>query len=239
MRRPKHHTPLGSFLVSIGAGVLRWLFQALGRTCRIDVVRGGEHLEELLREPRPVLVSFWHNRSFLASDFLFNGLHRRGVEIMMLASHSRDGELVTRTFERWRIHTVRGSASRGGREAMHSLYRAITRHGRSPIMLPDGPRGPVYGFKVGVAVLAQMSRAPILPLGFAARRTWRIKSWDRMMVPWPFSRIVLTVGAPQTVTRGLSPDELEAERQRLQDLLDRLTLEAEAAAGAVDALRQR
>ncbi|MEE8522405.1 MAG: lysophospholipid acyltransferase family protein [Thermoanaerobaculia bacterium] len=237
--RPKHHTRFGSFLVSAGARVLRWLFQALGRTCRIDVVSGGEHLEELLREPRPVLLSFWHNRTFLGAHFIFNGLHRQGLEITLLASHSRDGELVTRTFERWGIHTVRGSASRGGREAMRSLYRTITKHGRSPIMIPDGPRGPIYEFKVGVAVLAQMSRAPILPMGFAVRKYWRIKSWDRMIVPWPFSRITLAVGAPQAIARDLPADELEAERRRLQALLDGLTLEAEAAAGAVDSLRDR
>ncbi len=239
MRRPKHHTRFGSFLVSIGARILRWLFQALGRTCRVDVVRGREHLDELLREPRPVLLSFWHNRTFLGAHFIFDHLHRRGLEITLLASQSRDGELVTRTFQRWGIHTVRGSASRGGREAMRSLYRAISKHGRSPIMIPDGPRGPVYEFKIGVAVLAQMSKAPILPMGFAVKRSWRIKSWDRMFVPWPFSRITLTVGEPQVVARDLSAESLEAERRRLQDLLDELTLRAEAAAGAVDTLRDR
>jgi lysophospholipid acyltransferase (LPLAT)-like uncharacterized protein len=239
MRRPQLHTRSGSLLVSVGASILRWLFQVLGRTCRVDVVRGREHLDELLRAPRPVLLSFWHNRTFLGAHFVFEGLHRRGLEITLLASQSRDGELVTRTFRRWGIHTVRGSASRGGREAMRSLYRAVSRHGRSPIMIPDGPRGPVYEFKVGVAVLAQMSKAPILPMGFAVRKSWRIKSWDRMIVPWPFSRITLTVGAPQTVARDLSAAELEAERRRLQDLLDELTLEAESAAGTVDALRDR
>ena len=84
-----------------------------------------------------------------------------------------------------------------------------------------------------------MSKAPILPMGFAVKRSWRIKSWDRIFVPAPFSRIQLPVGAPQSVARGLSAAELEAERLRLQELLDRLTLEAEAAAGSVDALRER
>lgn len=233
----KHRTRLGSFLVSGAAWLLRWIFAALGRTCRIDLVAGREHVEALVGEPRPVLLSFWHNRAFLSSYFLFEDLHRKGQEITLLASHSRDGELVTRVFERWGVHTVRGSASRGGREALRALYRAIVKKGTSPIMIPDGPRGPLYRFKRGVVVLAQMSQAPILPMGFAAAKFWRIRSWDRMIIPRPFTRVALAVGAPQRVARSLSPEELEAERRRLEELLDALTLRAEAAVGASDVVR--
>lgn len=238
MARPKPNTRLGSLLVSVAAWILRGLFLALGRTCTYDVVAGRAHLEALLRAPRPVLLSFWHNRTFASAYFLFQELHRQGLEITLLASHSRDGEMVSRLFRRWGMHTVRGSASRGGREALRALYRTITQRGSSPIMIPDGPRGPLYKFKVGVVVLAQMSQAPILPMGFAAEKFVRIKSWDRMLVPRPFSRIAIVVGEPQAVARGLSPEELEAERQRLEGLLDELTLAAEEAAGAEDFLRK-
>ncbi len=236
--RPKPDTRAGSLLIALAALPLRWLFVALGRSCRVDVVAGREHVEALLREPRPVLLSYWHNRTFLSGYYLFESLHRRGLEITLLASKSRDGELVTQVFKRWKIHTVRGSASRGGRDAMRRLYRAITRRGSSPILIPDGPRGPIYTFKVGVAVLAKMSQAPILPMGFAAEKFWRIKSWDRMIIPRPFSRITLVVGEPQQLARELSPEELEAERLRLEGLLDTLTLEAEAAAGVSDDARE-
>jgi len=227
----KHHTRKGSFLVGVAAWILRWLLRLLVASCRLRVVAGREHLETLLGNPRPVILSFWHNRSFLAAPFCIRSLHRRGFAITLLASRSRDGELVTRVFRPWGIDTVRGSASRGGREALRALHRAITRKGSSPIVIPDGPRGPLYDFKVGVAVLAQMSQAPILPLGFAVRRAWRIRSWDRMFVPAPFTRITVTVGEPQEVPRGLGTEELEAERQRLQKVLDDVTAEAAAAAG--------
>ncbi len=229
----------GSFLIGIAARLARWVMLAFGRTWRIEVVSGEEHLDALLAEPRPVLLSFWHNRVFAFSYFGYQRLHRRGIDVTLLASHSRDGEMVTRVCKRWGLNTVRGSASRGGTAALRGLHRAITRRGSSPIMIPDGPRGPLYHFKVGVAVLAQTSRAPILPFGFAASRFFTLKSWDRIVVPLPFSRVAVTVGEPQFVERGLSNEELEAERQRLEKLIDTLTQRAEEAVGAVDVARER
>ena len=221
----------GSFLIGIAARLARWVMLALGGTWKIEIVEGGEHLDALLAEPRPVILSYWHNRAF-ASSFFFYDLHRKGLDVTLLASQSRDGELVTRVFRRWGIHTVRGSASRGGRAALRGIHRAITRRGSSPIMIPDGPRGPIYQFKVGVAVLAQTSKAPILPFGFAAKKFWTLGSWDRLVVPRPFTTLAVTVGEPQFVDRGLSGEELETERQRLQELLDELTRRAEASVGA-------
>ena len=241
----------GSFLIGVAARLARWLMLAVGRTWRIEIVAGREHLDNLLaghvppkggkrnivpeegqRKNPAVLLSFWHNRLFAFSYFGYQRLHQRGVDVTLLASHSRDGELVTRVCKRWGLNTVRGSASRGGTAALRGLHRAITRRGSSPIMIPDGPRGPLYHFKVGVAVLAQTSRAPILPFGIAAGRFFTLKSWDRIIVPWPFSRVAITVGEPQYVERGLSEDELEAERQRLEELLNALTRQAEEAVGA-------
>lgn len=234
MGRPKPDTRSGSFLIAIAAWVFHTVCRAVGRSCWIDVVSGQEHLDALLGEPLPVLISFWHNRIFLGSDFVFEHLHRQGLEITILASKSRDGEVASRIAKRWGLHTVRGSASRGGGKALRALYRAVTRKKTSPVMIPDGPRGPIYHFKIGVAVLAQMSQTPILPMGFAAEKFWRVKSWDRLIVPRPFTRITLAVGEPQHLARSLSQEELEAERERLQGLLDDLTLEAEAAAGVED-----
>ena len=229
----------GSFLIGIAARLSRWVMLALGRSWKIDVVAGREHLDELLADPHAVLLSFWHNRAFAMAYFLYDRLHNQGIGITLLASHSRDGEMVTRVCRRWGLHTVRGSASRGGTAALRGIHRAITRRGSSPIMIPDGPRGPLYRFKVGVAVLAQTSRAPILPFGIAARKSWTLASWDRMIVPRPFTDVAVVVGEPQQIPRRLSTEELEAERLRLQELLDALTLQAEAAVGAMDVARTR
>ncbi len=219
----------GSFLISVAARLARWVILAFGRTWRIRVVAGEEHLEALLAEPSPALISFWHNRSVAFSYFFLDRLVGGGLNLTLLASHSRDGELVTRVIKRWGLNTVRGSASRGGTAALRGLHRAITRQGSSPVMIPDGPRGPLYYFKVGVAVLAQTSRAPILPFGVAASSFFTLKSWDRIIVPWPFSRVAITIGEPQSIERGLASEELETERQRLEDLINALTRQAEEA----------
>ncbi len=239
----------GSLLIGIAARLARWVMLAFGRTWRIEIVAGAEHLDALLadhvppegdkRKSSPVLLSFWHNRAFAFSYFVLDRLIGGGLDITLLASQSRDGELVTRVCKRWGLNTVRGSASRGGTAALRGLHRAITRQGSSPIMIPDGPRGPLYRFKVGVAVLAQTSGAPILPIGVAASRFFTLGSWDRIIVPWPFSRLAITFGEPQFVERGLSSEELEAERQRLEELISALTRQAEAAVGAVDVARDR
>jgi lysophospholipid acyltransferase (LPLAT)-like uncharacterized protein len=183
------------------------------------------------------LVSMWHNRMLLAAGFVLDEIHAKGIEITVLASQSRDGELVSRIAGPWGLHTVRGSATRGGSKAIRALYRSISRRGTSPVMMPDGPQGPLYHYKLGVVVLAQMSQAPILPIGFAVEKFWRIKSWDRIFVPRPFSRVTIALGPLQQVVRGLRSEELEIERQRQQGILDGLTQEAEAAAGVEDAVR--
>lgn len=230
----------GSFLIGVGARLARWAVLAFGRTWKIEVVAGGEHLDAVLAEEKAVLLSFWHNRLVAFSYFILDRLIGGGMDVTLLASQSRDGELVTRVCKRWGLNTVRGSASRGGTAALRGLHRAITRLGSSPIMIPDGPRGPLYHFKVGVAVLAQTSRAPILPFGIAARRFFTLESWDRIIVPWPFSRVTITIGEPQVVERGLSSEDLEAERQRLEQLISALTRQAEEAVGVEDvAARER
>ena len=237
MRGLVKHPRFGPWLIGFGALLLRGFLRVLTRTLRFEVVAGREHLEELQKSPRPVLVTMWHNRLVLSIGFVLDELHAKGLEITVLASQSRDGELVSRIAHPWGLHTVRGSATRGGLQAIRALYRTIKQRGTSPVVMPDGPHGPLYQFKLGVLVLSQMSQAPLLPLGFAAARYWRIKSWDRIIIPRPFSRVTVAIGAPQAATRGLSAEELEVTRQRQEGILDGLTMEAEAAAGVEDAVR--
>lgn len=223
-------TRRGSLLVGLASFLLGGIIALLRRTWRLEVVSGADRLEAVLQRGGPVILSFWHDRSFAAAHLILARLLPGGLGVTLLSSRSRDGELVARLARRLKLPVVRGSASRGGREALTGTYRMIVRHRSSPVMIPDGPRGPAYEFKAGVLVLAQMSQAPILPLGFAASRSWNLRSWDRMVVPKPFSRVVVAVGEPERVPRDLSPAELEAGRRRWEERLDALTREAEQAA---------
>ena len=220
----------GSLLLSLAAFCGRALVGLLGATWRIEV-DGEAILARVLAEKKPHILSFWHNRTIVAAYFLSRRLLRRGLPITLLASQSRDGELVTRLVAGWGVKTVRGSATRGGREALRGIYRAITQEASSPLVVPDGPKGPLYEFKAGAAVLAQMSGAPLLLLGFAADRAWHLKSWDRLIVPKPFARVKVTLAEPQYLAKDLAGETFEAERKRLEDLLIAVTEKAEATVG--------
>lgn len=217
----------GSFLLSLAAALLRGLLFLLGASWRLEVRDPGGVLAQVLAEKKPHILCFWHNRTFPAAFFLWRRLLRQGLDITLLASQSRDGELVTRLVAGWGVETVRGSATRGGREALRGIYKAITQRASSPLVVPDGPKGPLYEFKAGAAVLAQMSGAPILLLGFGASSAWRVRSWDRLIVPKPFSKVVVVIAPPQSLAKDLAGPALEEERRRLEALLNEVTREAE------------
>lgn len=216
---------LKQLLVGPASLLLRLIYRVLSCTYRYELVHP-ERLATILARNRPLVVSFWHDQIFAAVPFLDKRLHRAGLEITLLASHSRDGELVARFVRPWKIRVVRGSSSRGGQAAMRGLHRTIVKDGSSPLVVPDGPRGPRYVAKVGAVLLARFARVPVQPLGIAAQRSWRLGSWDRMVVPKPFSRVVVVIGEPLDIPRDLDEAETESYRLELEETLCALRDEA-------------
>ena len=158
-------------LVRPAGFAVRNVLRILGGSARY-VVCHGERLEELRRAGKPVVVSFWHDQSFTAGWYVNRELHRSGVPLTLLASHSHDGEMLVHVGRPWGMRVVRGSASRGGRAAILALYRELVDHGSSPVIVPDGPRGPAHVCKLGALLLSKMAKVPILPLGFSPDRAW-------------------------------------------------------------------
>ncbi len=193
--------------------LLTWL----GRSWRVRQI-GDEHLEAVLASGRPAVLVFWHEGAFALANFL-RGLDRGGLRLSVMASRSGDGELVGRLGAAWSVDIVRGSSSRGGQAAILALHRRMRKAGTSPALAPDGPRGPRREFKAGALALAQLAGAPIVPLAVAARSAWRLGSWDRQVIPKPFTRLTIAIGAPQAIARELADEALERERQRLERLL--------------------
>ncbi len=208
--------------------ILRRIVNVLGRSYRFRILHE-ERLRDLLEDPRPVVICCWHQQVLAAAYFLHEKVHKQGLEMVLMASHSRDGELVARFAKLLKMRVIRGSASRGGQGAIRSLHRALVRDRVSPLVIPDGPRGPIFECKPGAVLLSQFARVEILPLGFAASRSWHLGSWDRMFVPKLRSRVTLSVGALRTVSRELSPEERDTECKWLEELLNELTREAQAA----------
>jgi lysophospholipid acyltransferase (LPLAT)-like uncharacterized protein len=201
------------------AALIATILHILGWTYRFSYLDGEERVRELLERRKPVVIAFWHDRQFLFAYFLRRTFLRRGFGLAAMSSHSRDGELGAKLGRLFGVRIVRGSSSRGGTRGLRELYRTVARSGCSPLLTPDGPRGPSHRFKTGGLVLAQAARVPIVPFTFAARRSWRLGSWDRLIVPKPFTRVLLAVGEPIDVGAGLHDAELEKRRRHLERVM--------------------
>ena len=193
-------------------------------TLRVRVGAGGEHLDRVAASDRPVIFAFWHNRLVVCGEWIQRRLISERRPVALLTSLSRDGELAARMAGMRGYRTIRGSTSRGGLAGMRRLYRAI-RSGASVAAAPDGPRGPAGVAQPGTAMLSKLSGAPIVPLAYAASRAWRLRSWDRLVVPKPFARAVLAVGEPMEVPADISDEQLaeisEELERKLNDLVAR------------------
>jgi lysophospholipid acyltransferase (LPLAT)-like uncharacterized protein len=216
---------------ALAAPIIDGLVRLLWYTCRIECVLGEEHAETALATGKPIIPCYWHQRQLFCVHYVI-GLRARGIKIRFLVSPSKDGELAARVIDRLGAYSIRGSSTRTGAQAMRDLYQAIKRDGVSPVTTPDGPTGPPQVFKSGTAMLAQLSGAPMLPISYAARKFWRLKTWDRFIVPRPFTRVVIAVGEPRYVERGLPTDALDIVRREMEHALQDLERAAAAAVWA-------
>ena len=160
--------------------------------------------------------ALWHNRLLIFPVVLrlfFSNRHGAA-----LISASRDGDLLADAIKRFGFDVVRGSSSRLGASAILQLTEVLSSR-RDVVITPDGPRGPVYELGPGIIFLAQKSSAAVLPINMEYSNCWRIKSWDRFIVPRPFAKVHVIIGQPHRVRSTSTAEEFEAERLRLQDAM--------------------
>ncbi|MGI8402678.1 MAG: lysophospholipid acyltransferase family protein, partial [Gemmatimonadaceae bacterium] len=144
--------------------------------------------------------------------------HHRNEGVTVLISEHRDGEIVARAAESLGYGLIRGSTTRGGGRALISLVREL-RAGHEIAITPDGPRGPARKFAPGALVAAQRSDAFILPVAVSASRSWRLKSWDRFMIPKPFARVTIAYGPP-TKVESTDARAAAGEGPRFEELMN-------------------
>jgi lysophospholipid acyltransferase (LPLAT)-like uncharacterized protein len=150
----------------------------------------GDHLfDDVLRSGRVPIVTVWHGR------ILPIIWHFRGRGVVVMASENFDGQWIARIIERLGNRTVAGSTSRGGARALIAMKREIEKGSPAAFAL-DGPRGPARVAQPGAVWLAAATGSPLLPVHAEASRSWTTNSWDRTMVPKPFSTVALVVGEP-------------------------------------------
>jgi lysophospholipid acyltransferase (LPLAT)-like uncharacterized protein len=159
-----------------------------------------------------VIFTLWHG------ELLPLLWYHRNQGIAVVISEHRDGEIIAQIAERLGYATVRGSSSRGASRALIGLMRALE-SGLDGAVTPDGPRGPAHVFAPGAAIASQRTGVPLLPVRASAARAWRLKSWDRFLVPKPFATVRVTYGALTPVTAP-SPREAAEQAPLLQAVLD-------------------
>jgi lysophospholipid acyltransferase (LPLAT)-like uncharacterized protein len=211
-----------SWLVPLAAALVTAVLVLLKLTTRRRYLNG-EWLFAHWAGGGQVILAFWHEQ-LVMMPFPYTG--RRAA---IMVSRHRDGELIARAVRPLGIQAVRGSSTRGWSGGLKGLLRAY-RGGADIAFVPDGPRGPRYVAKGGVVQMARATGAPIVPVAAAARWHHRIASWDRLIVPYPGSRLVYVAGEPLRVPADADGGALEAARAALERELTRLT---EAAATAV------
>jgi lysophospholipid acyltransferase (LPLAT)-like uncharacterized protein len=198
------------WLIAIGFRLL----QLWARTLRYEI----EDRAGVIATPvsENFIGALWHNR-LLIFPFVLRRFfsHRHGAALI---SASRDGELLADSIKRFGFDVVRGSSSRLGASAILQL-EGVLASGRDIVITPDGPRGPAYELGPGIIFLAQKSGAAVVPINMEYSSCWRIKSWDRFIVPRPFARVRVIIGAPYRVRSTSTDDEFEAERLRLQNAM--------------------
>jgi hypothetical protein len=167
--------------------------------------------------PGPCIFAFWHNRLFaMPRAFrLFYG-DRKGP--VALTSASGEGTVLARIIARFGIGAVRGSSSRGGMEAARDLTAKI-RDGFDVVITPDGPRGPRYILGAGAVYLAQKTGAPVLPVHVRCARAITLRTWDRFMVPLPFSRVDIRLDPFVFIEPCEGMAEIERNRAALEEIL--------------------
>ena len=164
---------------------------ALARTWRIEL-RHDDHWTNLSRAGLPYLFLLWHEALLPLLWF------HRGQGVAIVVSEARDGRYLAELASRLGYQCLHGSSTRGGVRALLAAARALEA-GTPVAFTPDGPQGPRRELKPGILAAAQRTGAPILPIHAVADRAWRLKSWDRFMIPHPFARVRIGYGRPFSV----------------------------------------
>jgi lysophospholipid acyltransferase (LPLAT)-like uncharacterized protein len=186
--------PVAAVIIRLLKGLMRC--ETLGR----------ENLADQWRQGKRVIIAFWHDQLLM----MVLGYPGRGARILISAS--KDGELIARVMRFFGQDAVRGSSRRGGRAAFRQLLE-LAAEPTDLVVTPDGPTGPRHELKEGVVQLARLTGRPVLPMAFVCSRGHRFSSWDRFLLPYPFSRGVYSFGEAVVYAPG---ESTESFRNRLE-----------------------
>jgi lysophospholipid acyltransferase (LPLAT)-like uncharacterized protein len=216
---PRRWTLRQRVVLSIIVWAGYWFIRLLGPTLRVSV--SYEEGAQKTLDGRPLVASFWHS-CMIPATYIF-----RNMGIRVMSSFSYDGEYMGRIIKRFGFVAVKGSSSRNPIRALLGLRRALD-EGWTVAFTLDGPRGPRHKVKPGPVGLGKSSGLPLTSFHAAVEKAWVLNSWDRMMIPHPFSRVLVRVGKLIHVPNDATEQDVERYTAELQASLDRICEFSEA-----------
>lgn len=167
------------------------------------------------------IFAIWHSRILLPSYI------HKGINCAIIVSRSGDGEIISRVLQNQGHEIVRGSTSRGGIRALAGLIRSLKKRVRPGVITPDGPRGPRFKCKGGIITLAKKVGYPVIPLTYSAKKIKIFNSWDKFILPYPFTTCRIIYGKPVYVEKDADKDQENIYRMNLENELNRITKNAD------------
>ena len=198
-----------------------FIIKIISSTYRIRIINS-EIERDILKKGHIPIYASWHQRFFPGITFFAS---RKPISIMI--SQSKDGELISRVVNALGWYPVRGSSSKGGRQALKQIKKLV-KEGYKVGHIIDGPRGPLGIVKPGLLLIAQASGMPIVPVITSGEKKWVFNSWDRFMVPKPFSRVIIRFSDEIRIPRKLQPSDFEEKRSSIENTLKKLYVETDA-----------
>jgi len=197
------------------------IIKIISSTYKIRIVNPEIERNILKKRQVPIYAS-WHQRFFPGITFFAT---RKPITIMI--SQSKDGELISRIVNVLGWYPVRGSSSKGGRQALREMQKRV-REGYKVGHIVDGPRGPHGVVKPGLLIIAQVSGMPIVPVIISGEKKWVFNSWDRFMVPKPFSRVIIRFGDEIRIPKNMQQSNFEEKRLSIENTLKNLYVETDS-----------
>lgn len=196
--------------------VLFIILYLIGKTLRVQIInRDVEY--QLEKQGQAIIYTFWHGRMLY-----FPYLYRFSRKTTVLTSPSKDGEIVAKTAKIFGFSSIRGSSYKKGGPALLKMTKTV-KEGKSITLVGDGSRGPCYKVQKGIINLAYLTGAPILPVAYGAKNKIQLNSWDRFIIPLPFSKIKVMYGDPVYVDKKTEEKKTRSKLKELERKLKEIT----------------
>ena len=218
--RSRKKQALANLVGSVAGAIAKLWFS----TCRVTVINRDVYRQYVLNKNQNMIGATWHRGAIFCVYFF------GPVNPHFLVSKSDDGEYLARFAQRMGVTPIRGSSNRGAAPALHQMVRLLSARGGKFATVLDGPQGPRLKAKPGLILLAQKTGVPIIPIAWSATMVYTFrKSWDRTMLPLPFSDVRMAFGAPIHVPRESGKDGVRLYTRKVQSVLNSLTRQVDKA----------